>query len=638
MSTITPQFLGSRESPALHFCDLLVSRARLRFAIMRTIYSSRVSATLVVSLIISLAAISLVVPQISRADQPYAVTIQRGVAVKMRDGVTLRADIYRPTADGKFPVLLTRTPYDKTNNLGICMRVAAAGYVCVSQDVRGRYTSEGEWYPFKHESEDGFDTIEWLAHQPWSTGVIGMWGGSYVGATQMLAALAKPPHLAGIFPIITASDYHENWTYQGGAFEQWFNESWTSGLAEDTMRRNLGGLEKPLEWVNTLPLGDYPVFKTEGVANPAPYFQEWLAHPNYDDYWKQWSIEADYSRIQVPAFHIGAWYDIFLQGSLRNYRGMKAGAGMEFARRQQRMIIEIGGHAGSGQKIGDVDFGTNAPWDEMAVMLRWYDFLFKNINNGMENEKPVRVFTMGSNMWRDFDDWPPPDARNQKMYLHSAGKANGSDGVGSLSSIAPATNEIADSYAYDPANPVQTRGGPLCCRADLLSPGPKDQTDIEKRHDILIYSTEPLTQDLDVTGPVTVELFVKSSAVDTDFTAKLVDVHPDGYAQNITEGILRMRYRDSRENPAKMAPGQIYKIAVDLVATSNVFLAGHRLRVEISSSNYPRFDRNLNTGDPDIQHASAKVVATNTILHDAAHPSALVLSVLPSALPAATTH
>jgi uncharacterized protein len=599
---------------------------------MRTNHSGKSRrAALIVALLFTLIGISFLAPAASRADGPYEVVIQRGVAVKMRDGVTLRADVYRPKADGKFPVILTRTPYDKTGSLSTCMRVAAAGYVCVAQDVRGRYTSEGEWYPFKHESEDGYDTIEWLAHQPWSTGVIGMWGASYVGATQMLAALAKPPHLAGIFPIITASDYHENWTYQGGAFEQWFNESWTSGLAEDTTRRNLGGLEKPLEWVNTFPLGDYPVFKTEGVANPAPYFQDWLAHPNYDDYWKQWSIEADYSRIQVPALHTGAWYDIFLQGTLRNYNGLKAGAGMEFARKQQRIVVEIGGHAGGGQKIGDVDFGPNAPWDSTGLLLRWYDFLFKNINNGLENEKPVRVFTMGTNEWRNFDAWPPPDSQTQKMFLHSAGKANGSDGVGSLSISAPGANESADSYIYDPSNPVQTRGGPLCCRADLLSPGPKDQTDIEKRHDILIYSTEPLAQNLDVTGPITAEIYVKSSAADTDFTAKLVDVHPDGYAQNITEGIFRMRYRDSREKPGKMTPGQIYKITVDLVATSNVFLAGHRLRVEISSSNYPRFDRNLNTGDPDIQHASAKVAATNTILHDAAHPSALLISVLPAA-------
>jgi putative CocE/NonD family hydrolase len=616
--------------PLASFCNLLALRARLRFPAMRANYSSNARAALISALIFTIATVSLIAPRTSRADETYAVIIQRGVAIKMRDGITLRADIYRPKADGRFSVILTRTPYDKTGSLGTCMRVAASGYVCVAQDVRGRFSSEGEWYPFKHESEDGYDTIEWLAHQPWSTGVIGMWGSSYVGATQMLAAIAKPPHLAGIFPIVTASDYHENWAYQGGAFEQWFNESWTTRLAKDTMDRNLDSIQKSLEWANTLPLSNYPIFKTEGVANPAPYFQDWLAHPNYDDYWKQWSIEADYSRIQVPALHIGAWYDIFLQGTLRNYRGIKAGSGMEFARNQQRLLVEIGGHAGGGQKIGDVDFGPNADYDTTGLMIRWYDFLFKNINNGMEKEKSVRVFTMGTNEWRDFDAWPPPDAQTQKMFLHSAGKANGSDGVGSVSISAPGPNETADSYAYDPGNPVPTRGGPLCCAQDLILPGPKDQTSIETRHDILIYSTEPLAQNLDVTGPVTIELFVKSSAVDTDFTAKLVDVHPDGYAQNITEGILRMRYLDSREKPGKITPGQIYKITVDLVATSNVFLAGHRLRLEVSSSNYPRFDRNLNTGDPDIAHASAKVVATNTILHDAAHPSTLVISVLPA--------
>jgi uncharacterized protein len=254
---------------------------------MRTNYRVRPTPAFFAALILALACIPLVSPAANGADDAYAVTIQRNVSVKMRDGITLRADIYRPKADGKFPVILTRTPYDKTGNLGTCMRVVAAGYVCVAQDVRGRYASEGEWYPFRHESEDGYDTIEWLAHQPWSTGVIGMWGASYVGATQMLAAIAKPPHLAGIFPIITASDYHENWTYQGGAFEQWFNESWTTQLAEDTMHRNTDDLQKPLEWANTLPLSEYPIFKTEGAPNPAPYFQDWLAHPNYDAYWKQ---------------------------------------------------------------------------------------------------------------------------------------------------------------------------------------------------------------------------------------------------------------------------------------------------------------------------------------------------------------
>ena len=578
----------------------------------------------------ALAGAALVTPRVSRADESYGVIIERGLAMKTRDGVTLRADVYRPKAEGKFPVLLTRTPYDKTGALGICMRAAAAGYACVAQDVRGRFTSDGEWYPFAHESEDGYDTVEWLSHQPWSTGMIGMFGASYVGATQMLAAISKPSHLAGLFATVTASDYHENWVYQGGAFEQWFNESWTTRLAKDTMSRQVNAREKTLDWVNALPLDDYRVLDPGDAKALAPYFHDWLAHPNYDDYWKKWSIEANYANIQIPAYHIGAWYDVFLGGTLRNYAGLKANAGTEFARQQQRLIIETGGHAGSGEKVGDVDFGAASVWDQTGLMLRWYDFLFKNVMNGMEKEKPVRVFTMGTNEWRDFDAWPPPGAQTQRMYLHSAGKANSSAGAGSLSTTAPGPTETADSYLYDPANPVPTRGGPLCCSQDLLLPGAKEQGDIEKRNDVLVYSTEPLGQDMDVTGPVTVELYVRSSAVDTDFTAKLVDVHPDGYAQNMTDGIVRMRYRDSRDKPELMKPGQIYKITVDLWATSNVFLAGHRLRLEVSSSNFPRFDHNMNTGDADIAHATKKVPATNTILHDAAHPSALVISVVPA--------
>jgi len=598
---------------------------------MRTNQLGRVWAILFFALLISLVCLPLAAPRVTRADEPYAVIIQRNMEMKTRDGVTLRADVYRPKAEGKFPVLLTRTPYDKTGSLGTCMKIAQAGYVCVAQDVRGRYVSEGEWYPFKHESEDGYDTIEWLSHQAWSTGMIGMWGASYVGATQMLAAIAHPPHLAGLFATVTASNYHENWTYQGGAFEQWFNESWTTGLATDTMRRNQDGDQKPLDWINALPLDSYPIFKVGDANSAAPYFHDWLAHPNYDDFWKQWAIEADYNRIQVPVYHVGAWYDIFLGGTLRNFQGLKAGAGMEFARKQQRLIVEIGGHAGGGRKIGDVDFGAAAEWDQTTLMLRWYDYLLKNEMNGIEKEKPVRVFTMGSNEWRDFNDWPPANAAAQRMYLHSAGKANSSDGNGALSTSAPGANEAADSYLYDPANPVQTRGGPLCCRSDLLAPGPRDQKDVEARPDVLVYTTKPLGQELDVTGPVTIELYVRSSAVDTDFTAKLVDVYPTGFAQNITEGILRMRYRDSREKPEMMEPGRIYKITLDLWATSNVFQTGHKLRLEISSSNFPRFDRNLNTGEVEIAHASRKVIATNTIVHDAAHPSAIVMSVLTAA-------
>ncbi len=567
------------------------------------------------------------------ADQ-YSVTIDRDVAVKMRDGVTLHADIYRPKADGQFPTLLQRTPYDKRNGTEFGQRAAAAGYVAIVQDVRGRYSSEGEWYPFKNEPSDGYDTIEWAAALPYSNGKVGMWGGSYVGATQMLAAVAHPPHLAGICPVVTASNYHDGWTYQGGAFEQWFDESWTSGLAQDTMNRLVQSNTNAMKSVLTLPLSAYSLFNlpnlaaSTSIASLAPYFADWVAHPDYDDYWKQLSIEEHYSDITVPALHIAAWYDIFQGGSLRNYIGIKAHGGSESARNGQHLLVTIGGHAGGGQKIGDVDFGpAAAEFNESEITLRWYDYLFKGAQNEFANGKRVRIFVMGANQWRDEDDWPLSRAQKTKYFLHSAGKANSLQGDGILSSASP-HSEAPDHFTYDPGNPVPTVGGPLCCDSQHLAPGPRDQRSLEARPDVLIYSSPAFAQDMEVTGQITAELYVNSSAVDTDFTAKLVDVAPDGFAQNMTEGILRARYRDSQEKPAFMVPGQIYKLAIDLWSTSNVFRQGHMLRLEISSSNFPRFDRNLNT--TQTAAVSQKYVsATNTIYHDREHPSALILPIVP---------
>src|ERR1035437_6785964 len=263
-------------------------------------------------------ALTILAPTGIRAADSYGVTIERGVPIKMRDGVTLRADICRPKAEGKFPVLLTRTPYDKNGAVEFCLKAVPRGYVVVAQDVRGRYASEGDWYPFKYESQDGYDTVEWAAALPYSNGKVGMFGGSYVGATQYLAAIAQPPHLAGICPSDTASNYHDGWTYQGGAFEQWFNESWTTGLAENTLSRRMELGDDVFRWTPMLPLLSYPVFATPSAAGLAPYFTDWLAHPNYDDYWKRWSIEDHYAQIQVPVFSLGAWYDIFLGGTLRS--------------------------------------------------------------------------------------------------------------------------------------------------------------------------------------------------------------------------------------------------------------------------------------------------------------------------------
>lgn len=574
------------------------------------------------------------------ADQ-YSVTYERNVALKMRDGITLRADIFRPNADGKFPVLLQRTPYNKDNGVEFGIKAASRGYVVIFQDVRGRYASEGEWYVFKNEPNDGYDTVEWAAALPYSNGKVGMFGGSYVGATQMLAAIAHPPHLAGICPVVTASNYHENWTYQGGAFEQWFDEDWTSGLAQNTYDRLVEHQDDPVGGIWKLPLTAYPILNLEkhpdlgSNASVAPYFLDWLAHPSYDNYWKALSIEEHFEDIKVPALHVAAWYDLFLGGSLRNYEGIKAHGGSDEARRGQQLVVVIGGHAGPGPKVGDVDFGPAAKEPQDPWELSYYDYLFKGVQNEFASGKPVKIFVMGANQWRDEDDWPLSRAKNTKYFLHSGGKANSLRGNGTLSTTVPG-KETADQYVYDPANPVPTVGGPLCCEPWRWQPGPRDQRSVEAREDVLVYSTPPMAEDMEVTGPISLELYAKSSAVDTDFTGKLVDVSPDGFAQNLTEGILRARYRDSRETPMLMNPGQVYKLTIDLWATSNVFKKGHVLRLEVSSSNFPRFDRNLNTGELRYVKTNQElsrdqfVSATNIILHDAEHPSALILPVVPT--------
>jgi uncharacterized protein len=575
--------------------------------------------------------------QTSGVEVSAGMVIQHNVPMKTRDGVTLYADIYRPKSSDKFPVILMRTPYDKSVSWAVspAYKIVARGYVMIIQDVRGRYTSEGEWYPFRHEQADGYDAVEWAASLPYSNGKVGMMGASYVGATQMLAAIAAPPHLAGIAPAVTGSNYHDNWTYQGGAFEQWFDQNWTTQLARNTLDRFIDKNTDARVGAPTLPLTDYPVFNFgqlpangELTSSIAPYYADWLAHPDYDEYWKQWSIEEHFSSITVPMLQVGGWYDIFSAGTIGNYVGVKAHGATDAARTQQHLLMQIGGHAGFGRRIGDVDFGPHAvenPYTD--VILDWYDYLFKGIHNQFATDKPVKIFVMGVNEYRQEDDWPPPQAHSTKYFLHSSGKANSLRGDGSLSTAAP-RSEPSDSYVYDPGNPAPTIGGPLCCDEEHMEPGPRDQRPVENRDDVLIYSTGPLSQDLEVTGPVSATLFVKSSGVDTDFTGKLVDVAPDGFARDVAEGILRMRYRDSREHSTMMNPGQTYQITLDLWSTSNVFLRGHSLRLEISSSNFPRFDRNLNTGE-EIRVARKFVSVTNTVLHDAQHPSALVLPIIP---------
>ena len=374
----------------------------------------------------------------------------------------------------------------------------------------------------------------------------------------------------------------------------------------------------------------YPVLEAPPTADLAPYFAEWLAHPNYDEYWKQWSIEDHYGQIQVPVFGLGAWYDIFLGGTLRNYVRLKKEAGTEQARRGQKLMVYVGGHAGGSdnRKIGAVDFGERLPFNFEEVMLNWYDALLKGQTTAASAEKPVKIFVMGKNEWRQEDDWPLARAKSTKYYLHSAGAANTAGGDGALSTAVP-DSEKADQFTYDPNDAVPTLGGPLCCGPfPPAGLGPQDQAKAESRSDVLVFTTPALTKDVEVTGPVSLDLYVSSSAVDTDFTGKLVDLWPNGFAQNLTEGILRLRYRDSQEKPQLAKPGETYHVTVDLWATSNVFLAGHKLRLEISSSNFPRFDRNLNTGEEQAT-GTRMSKATNIIYHDKARASALVLPLVP---------
>ncbi len=382
------------------------------------------------------------------------------------------------------------------------------------------------------------------------------------------------------------------------------------------------------------PLKQYPLFNMQLSSDPAswtaklaPYFLDWLDHPVYDSYWKPWAIEEQYASIQVPALTVAAWYDIFQGGSLKNYLGLKAGAGNAAARSGQRLMIIVGGHAGNGPKSVRSISGPTRHFDENAITVEWYDYLLQGKQNQFATDKPVRLFVMGENQWRSEDAWPLARAKETHYFLHSAGQANTSAGNGLLSTDATGP-EQADNFTYDPADPVPTVGGPLCCDPEHLPAGPRDQRGVENRKDVEVYTTAALEHDTEVTGPVTLDLYAKSSAVDTDFTAKLVDVWPNGFAQNLTEGILRARYRNSTAAAEPIVPGKVYEYKIDLWSTSNVFLKGHKIRLEVSSSNFPRFDRNLNNG----KNAGADTTfekADNTIYHDREHPSALLLPVVP---------
>lgn len=577
------------------------------------------------TLVIVLGMLVLATP--SDAANAFQVKTETGVRVKMRDGVNLVADVYRPDGDGQFPVLLQRTPYSRKGSSTEAGELASNGYIVVIQDTRGRFDSEGEFYPFRHESDDGFDTVEWAAKLSGSTGQVGMFGGSYVGATQMLAAMSKPPHLASIFPYVTAAEYYDGWTYQSGALMQWFTSSWTSGLATDTARRKLNS--RPRDWVWQNPVDEYRILDVPQGADLAPYFKDWVKHETDDDYWKRWKISSHYDEMTVKGLHAAGWHDIFLKGSIKNFTGLQKSAKTPEARQGQRLLVGPWAHAATSDegKIGDIVFGKQAVVNMTKLAVTWFDYSLKGTANEFASKKPVRLFVLGENAWRDEDDFPPRSARLTKYYLHSSKGANSASGDGLLSEAQP-QGQKPDVFEYDPGSPVPTIGGRLCCGNNDLPPGPFDQRPNESRRDVLVYSTPPLDKDVEVTGYITLELNAATSAPDTDFTAMLVDVDPTGYARFLADGIVRARYRNSTEKAEPIVPGKVYRFNIDLWSTSNLFKAGHRIRLYVSSSNFPRFNRNSNTGE--LAYGSRGMVkASQTVYHDSGNPSALILPVVP---------
>lgn len=573
------------------------------------------------------------------------IELHENVEMPMRDGTILRADVYLPAGQGAVPALIERTPYSKKTSSEITAGApdyfASRGYAVVIQDVRGRYTSDGEFYPFRDDgwgpNRDGYDTVEWVAAQPWCDGKVGTIGGSYSGATQYRLAPTRPPHLAAQFVRESSSDYHEEWVYRGGALELGFSLNWSVAQTLNNLdhlvrgeerEQKRGVLRKAVEeidtWFRHRPLHPLPL-----VTGLSDWYNDWLEHPDDGPYWWQWNVAQRHHEIDVPIYHLGGWFDCFLRGTLENYEGIRRRGRSERARADQKLIVGpwIHGPQNIGvSKIGEFDFGPDAAVALNDVRLAWFDHWLKGKPTGVMDEPPVRVFTMGANRWQALDDWPPPDARAVPLYFHAASgpevPAAGGDSLnhGALTVRPPEGAEPADTYVSDPADPVPVLGGGW-----LGSPnGPYDQRPIEGR--CLTFTSAPLQADLEVTGPVSATLFVMSTAPDTDWVVRLCDVAPDGVSRLVADGVLRSRYRNDRQRPELLRPNEVARVAVDLWATSNVFKAGHRLRVSVNSSCFPRWDANLQTGGPFGREVAGRV-ALNTVFHDSFRPSHVTLSV-----------
>lgn len=578
---------------------------------------------------------------------PTEVLAQQNVPAKMRDRATLMSNVYRPADGGPYPVLLARTPYGKDLPFSAVyldpLKAARAGYVVVVQDVRGRYASEGRFTPFVKEFEDGYDTVEWAAKLPGSNGKVGMFGLSYMGKVQWHAAILQPPSLMSLAPGATWGNHLNGVQMRGGVQELGLMHYWAeTALALDALFRKYRSEPEKLDeklpplvglidtllaggGYDALPLADLP--DPDGLA---PFVRGGFERRVDDEGWEYLNVDGRYDRIEAPSLHVGGWYDCFIGETLRQYGAMKEQSERS-GLRPPRLLVGPWTHGMFDSTVGELDFGIGSSGlfldyrgDLTDYHLRWFDATLKGDESALENEPPVKVFVMGENRWRGYEKWPVPGAREEKWHLHPGG----------LLSRRPPPRGGPEVYDYDPEDPAPTVGGPILL-APIHVPGPRDQREVEARRDVLVYTSDALQERYTVLGTVHATLYAASSAPDTDFVVRLVDVYPDGRAICLADGILRASARESYpapgvvdpKPPSPIEPERVYRYEIDLWATGLTFLPGHRIRVEVTSSSFPRWERNLNTGESGIR-SSRTQVAHQRIFHDPERPSHVTLTVV----------
>jgi putative CocE/NonD family hydrolase len=543
-------------------------------------------------------------------------------SVPMRDGIRLATDIYRDDSVANAPVVLMRTPYDRTKAKGSAERFTKAGYVAVIQDCRGTRASEGVMAPYNNEGQDGYDTIEWITRQPWCSGRVGMTGGSYVGAVQWQAAAEHPPGLAAIAPQATWSSFYRN-IYLGGAVRLSLIAGWIAGNTAKPEGARPADMNVALM---RLPLSEVD----DAIGWPMPWLDAFLTHPEPNGFWTRLDLTSRLPDLTLPALHVVGYYDFFSRESVGNFMIMQNQARDSTTRKQQRLILGPWDHGSVGKtKVAEVDFGPEAAVDTMALQLDWFDRHLKQDDAARSKAfPPVRFFSKGDNAWHDAQSWPPEGFTATSFHLRSDGKANTSKGRGRLSPEAPTSAEPADSFRADPSNPV-----PACPITDVRPVkgavwGPVDQSANEGRDDVLVYTSDELKEPLSFAGNIEAKLHVSADTPDADWAVKLVDVRPDGFAQNLATGILRGRYRESLLAPKPLKPGEVVEVTVDLGPCAATLAKGHRLRVDICGSLFPLYDRNPNTGEGPF--GSRTAVSTESVHHK---PGALSRIVLPCRRP-----